>query len=73
MFLCHDRASNGGEILCRNRVLPRLGDFLLRLSILCCDRVGQGKKKLCHDIIVYVAIELAKEGKFLSRQNVIMS
>ena len=43
-----------------------------RLSILCRDRVGQGKEKLCHDRIVYVTTELAKEGKFLSRRNVIM-
>ena len=52
-------------ILCRDRVLPRLGDFLSRLSILYRDRVGQDKEKLCRDRIVYVATELAKEGKFL--------
>ena len=61
------------NILCRDRVLPRLGDFMSQLSILCRDRVGQGKEKLCHDKKVYVMTELAKEGKFLSRRNVIMS
>ena len=44
-----------------------------RQNSLCHNRVGQGKEKLCRDRIVYVAIELAKEGKFLSRRNVIMS
>ena len=54
-------------------MLSRLEDFMSRLSILCRDRVGQGKEKLCRDIIVYVTTELAKEGKFISRRNVIMS
>ena len=73
MFLCRDRVDNGGEILSHDRVLLRLGDFLSRLSILCHDRVGRGKEKLCRDRIVYVTTELDKEGKFLSRHNVIMS
>ena len=30
MFLCRDRVDNGREILCHNRVLPRLRDFVLR-------------------------------------------
>ena len=43
------------DILCHDRVLARLEDFLSRLSILCCNRVGQGKEKLCRDRIVYAA------------------
>ena len=55
-------------ILCRNRVLPRSGDFLSRLSFLCRDRVGQDMEKLCRDRIVYVATEWAtKEWKFFPR------
>ena len=30
MFLCHDKVGNVGEALCRDRVLPRLRDFVLR-------------------------------------------
>ena len=55
------------NILCYDRVLPRLGGFLSQLIILCRDRVGQGKEKLCRNMIVYVTTELAKEGKFSSR------
>ena len=37
------------NIFCHDRVLPWLEDFLLRLSILCRNTVGQGKDKLCRE------------------------
>ena len=52
-------------------------DFLSRLSILGHDIVGQGKEKLCRNIIVHVVTELAKEGNschnimFLCRDRVV--
>ena len=50
--LCHDRVLPRLRDFVSRQSWPRQGDFLSRLSILCRNKVGQGKKKLCRNRIV---------------------
>ena len=53
-------------ILCRDRVWPRPKDLR-------CNRVGQGRKKLCYDRAFYVAIKFCPRPKVIfSRQNIFL-
>ena len=47
------------NILCRNRVLPRLRDFVLRQENYVATWLAK-QGDFCHDRIFYVATELAK-------------